>query len=70
VQVLAFLVDGPESERHDIATTFDWALKVGENNLKGMGMLDKVHRVRFGAPSPAQVTTIPVPGKVNAVNWT
>jgi len=59
------LVDGPESERHDLDVTLSWALKVGENNLKGMGLLDKVHKRRFGTPSPANVSTTPIPGKVN-----
>ena len=62
--MLAFLVDGPESERHDLDSTFQWALKVGENNLKGLGLLDKAHRKRFGAPTPTQVSTTPRPGKV------
>ena len=62
--MLAFLIDGPESERHDLETTWQWALKVGENNLKGLSLLDKAHQKRFGVPTPTQVSTTPVPGKV------
>lgn len=64
LQVLAFLIDGDAKERHSLDTTLGWALKVGEFNLKGMSLLDKGHRKRFGVPTPTQVSTTPVPGKV------
>lgn len=64
MQALAFLVDGDAKERHSLDATLGWALKVGEFNLKGMNLLDAGHRKRFGVPTPTQVTTTPVPGKV------
>lgn len=60
-------MDGPELERHDLDATFQWALKVGEHNLKGLALLDKAHRKCFGAPVPTEVPTTPIPGKVNTV---
>jgi hydroxylamine reductase (hybrid-cluster protein) len=63
--VLSFLIDGDSTQRHDLETNLGWALKVGEYNLKGMSLLDKGHRKRFGVPTPTQVMTSPVPGKVN-----
>jgi hydroxylamine reductase (hybrid-cluster protein) len=65
MQALAFLVDGDAEQRHDLEATLGWALKVGEFNLKGMSLLDKGHRKRFGVPTPVQVRTTPVTGKVS-----
>jgi hydroxylamine reductase len=62
-EVLAFLVDGDSADRHDLGKTLEWALKVGEFNLKGMSLLDAGHRKRFGVPTPTEVRTSPVPGK-------
>ncbi|ESO02768.1 hypothetical protein HELRODRAFT_192148 [Helobdella robusta] len=62
-EILSFLIDGNKDQRHDLSTNLSWALKVGEINMRGMALLDKGHRKRFGVPSPAQVTTSPKPGK-------
>lgn len=62
-EALAFLVAGNEKERHSLEANLAIALRVGEFNLKGMALLDKGHGKRFGTPSPAKVTTSPVPGK-------
>lgn len=62
-EVLEFLVNGDQTERHDLGVNLNWALKVGENNLKGMALLDKGHCQRFGKPVPTQVSTTPLPGK-------
>lgn len=63
---MEFLVNGDSEQRHDLGTNLSWALKVGENNLKGMALLDSGHCKRFGKPTPTQVRTTPVPGKVRS----
>lgn len=55
---------GPESERHDIATNLEWALRVGEVNLRVLDLLDIGHKERFGIPTPTSVNSVPLPGKV------
>ena len=45
-----------------------WALKVGEQNLKCMELLDSAHTNRYGHPEPTQVRIEPVKGKAIAVS--
>lgn len=59
---------GDEMKRKSLAVNLDLALKVGEWNLKGLELLDKGHRKKFGVPSPTQVHTTPIPGKVKNYN--
>lgn len=65
VQAFSFLIDGPEEERKDLGKNLALALRVGEFNLKGLALLDSGHREKFGIPSPTNVRTTPVPGKVD-----
>ena len=57
-------MNGSEADRKDLEKNLALALKVGENNLKGMALLDKGHRAKFGTPTPTNVKMTPVPGKV------
>ncbi|XP_013419062.1 uncharacterized protein LOC106179825 [Lingula anatina] len=68
MEVFDFLENGPVEERNDLAAMLGWALKVGEANVKVMERLDIGHREQFGAPSPAQVSTKPKPGKAILVS--
>lgn len=58
-------MDKNNDGHHNLAKNLECALKVGEINLKGMSLLDRGHRKRFGVPSPTKVSTSPKPGKVN-----
>ena len=60
-------MDGNKEEQHNLSKNLECALKVGEINLKGMSLLDRGHRNRFGVPSPAKVSTSPKPGKVRFI---
>lgn len=62
-EILAFLMDKNNDGHHNLAKNLECALKVGEINLKGMSLLDRGHRKRFGVPSPTKVSTSPKPGK-------
>ncbi|CAH1802338.1 unnamed protein product [Owenia fusiformis] len=68
LDILDFLIDGPEDMRHDLAHNLGLALKVGEMNLKGLELLDKGHKLKFGNPTPHEVSTAPVPGKAILVS--
>lgn len=63
-QYLDFLATKPE----DIGVMLDTCLKIGELNLKIMGMLDAAHRDNFGIPEPTQVRVTPVKGKAILVS--
>ena len=45
-----------------------WALKVGELNLKVMELLDAAHTARFGDPVPTPVRVTPIKGKAILVS--
>jgi len=57
-EVLNFL-----TEKHSAAEATAMALKVGELNLKVMGLLDKANTEAYGHPEPTKVRVSPVKGK-------
>ena len=63
-QTFNWLETADDAERFDIGQNLGLALKVGEINGRVMELLDLGHRERFGAPTPTEVSTRPVPGKV------
>lgn len=67
-ETLAFLIDGDETERHDLGANLGLALKVGEVNIRVMELLDKGHCTRFGSPEPTSVNLIPKEGKAILVS--
>jgi hydroxylamine reductase len=58
-------LSGEPSDRDEL---LGMALKVGEVNLKVMGMLDAGHTGTYGHPVPTQVRITPVKGKAIAVS--
>lgn len=63
-EYLDFLADKPE----DINALLDVAMKVGQLNLKVMGLLEEGGIGRFGIPEPTAVRTTPVKGKAILVS--
>ena len=45
-----------------------WAMKVGEVNLKVMGLLDAANTGAYGHPEPTEVRITPVKGKAILVS--
>ncbi len=64
VETLDFLASNPK----DIGQLLGMALKVGEFNLKVMGMLDAANTGRYGNPEPTKVRITPVAGKAILVS--
>jgi hydroxylamine reductase len=58
-EALDFLADNPT----DIGRLTEMALKVGEVNLKVMGLLDRANTGAYGHPEPTQALVTPVKGK-------
>ena len=63
-EVLAFLAEHPT----DVGKLVAMSLKVGEVNLKVMGMLDAGNTERYGHPAPTAVRIEPVKGKAIVVS--
>ncbi len=63
-ETLDFLASNPQ----DIGQLLGTALKVGEFNLKVMGMLDAANTGRYGNPEPTKVLITPVAGKAILVS--
>ncbi|KAL5016822.1 hypothetical protein ScPMuIL_006411 [Solemya velum] len=62
-QTFDFLETGPEELRKDLTHNLELAIKVGETNVRVMEILDRAHRIKFGEPSPATISTKPKMGK-------
>jgi hydroxylamine reductase len=64
-EALAFFHEGLDflAGEHDAAALTGMALRIGQVNLKVMGLLDAAHTETFGHPVPTPVRVTPVPGK-------
>ncbi|MFC1852029.1 hydroxylamine reductase [candidate division CSSED10-310 bacterium] len=62
-EALAFL-----TQKHELGELVPMALRVGEVNLKVMGLLDEAHTSTFGHPVPTQVRITPLAGKAILVS--
>jgi len=64
-EALAFFHEGLDflTGEHDAAALTAMALRIGQVNLKVMGLLDAAHTETFGHPVPTPVRVTPVPGK-------
>jgi hydroxylamine reductase len=63
-EILDFLADDPDQ----VPQLVDRAMRVGEVNLKVMGMLDAANTDRYGHPEPTRIRVTPVKGKCIAVS--
>lgn len=51
--------------KQDLPYYLDVAMKVGENNVTVLSLLDQSHSNAFGVPTPTNVSSVPVKGKVS-----